>query len=116
MSEEKEDIVEEDPFSPPMEKQMKTSTDDLILTIIKELKISYPNEIASHTGFTQQTVLARLAFMRVHGLVERVNIGKHPPEDLKARLPQLWEVGLKGAQIRRCAWHRVKEDGESKKE
>lgn len=104
-----------DPFSPPPEKLVVSSTDDLILAIIKELKISYPNEIAAHTGFSQQTVLARLAYLRVHGVVEKIALGRSPPADLEARLSGLWEAGLKGAQLKRCAWHRLVDHGESEK-
>ena len=95
---------------------MKTDVDEQILTIIREFKISYPNEIAAQTGFSQQTVLSRLAHMRVLGLVERVVLQERPPEDLAARLPYFWSQGLKGAQLRRCAWHRLVNDGKSKAE
>jgi len=95
---------------------VKTDVDEQILTIIREFKISYPNEIAAQTGFSQQTVLSRLAHMRVLGLVERVVLQERPPEDLAARLPYFWSQGLKGAQLRRCAWHRLVNDGKSKAE
>jgi len=108
-------VAGSDPYSPPCDKLVKTSTDDLILAVLRELKISYPNEIAAQTGFSQQTVLARLAYLRVHGEVERVMLGRSPPDDLLARLDALWEVGLKGPQLKRCAWHRlVVHDAEEK--
>jgi DNA-binding transcriptional ArsR family regulator len=110
------DEVEVDPYSPPSDKLAKTSTDDLIIEVLRELKISYPNEIAAQTGYSQQTVLARLAYLRVHGIVERVPLGRSPPDELKARFPQLWELGLKGPRIKMCAWHRLVDHGESKKE
>jgi DNA-binding transcriptional ArsR family regulator len=106
--------MEEDPYSPPSDKLAKTSADDLIIEVLRELKISYPNEIAAQTGYSQQTVLARLAYLRVHGVVERVPLGRSPPDDLKARFPQLWEVGMKGARIKMCAWHRLVVHGEDK--
>jgi len=112
-----ENIIEKpvDLFSPPSEKLVKSSTDDLILLVLRELKISYPNEIAAQTGFSQQTVLSRLAYLRVHGVVERVELGSSPPEDLAKRLPSLWGLGLKGPQLRRCAWHRLVVKDEPKK-
>jgi len=107
--------VEGDPYSPPSDKLVKSSTDELIMEVLKELKISYPNEIAAQTGFSQQTVLARLAYLRVHGVVERVVLGRSPPDDLLRRLSQLWEVGLKGPRLKMCAWHRLVDDGEEEK-
>ena len=95
---------------------MRTSTDDLILSVLRELKISYPNELAAQTGFSQQTVLARLAYLRVHGRVERVAIERSPPADLQERLPYFWNQGLKAAQLRRCAWHRIVDHGSEAKE
>ena len=106
--------LEADPYSPPSERLVKTSTDDLIIEVLRELKISYPNEIAAQTGYSQQTVLARLAFLRVHGVVERVMLGRSPPDELKARFNELWELGLKGARIKMCAWHRLVDDGKGK--
>ena len=116
MEREKIVVDKSDPFSPPKERLVRTSTDDLILSVLRELKISYPNELAAQTGFSQQTVLSRLAHMRVLGLVERVVLQERPPEDLAARLPFFWSQGLKGAQLRRCAWHRLVNDGKSKAE
>ncbi len=110
------DDAEVDPYSPPSDRLAKTGTDDLIIQVIRGLKISYPNEIAAQTGFSQQTVLARLAYLRVHGVVERVPLGRSPPDDLKARFAELWELGLKGPRIKLCAWHRLVDDGKGKKE
>jgi DNA-binding Lrp family transcriptional regulator len=107
--------VEGDPYSPPSDKLVKSSTDELIMNVLREFKISYPNEIAAQTGFSQQTVLARLAYLRVHGEVERVVLGRSPPDELQARLSQLWELGLKGPRIKMCAWHRLVEHGEGEK-
>ena len=115
MNKDQRRLVQSDPFNPPAETQVITGTDEQILSILRELKISYPNELAAWTGFSQQTVLARLAFMRVHGQVEKVEIGHSPPDDLAARLPQFWKQGLKGAQLRRCAWHRIVDHGAEEK-
>jgi DNA-binding transcriptional ArsR family regulator len=98
---------EVDQYSPPSEKLVKSTTDDLILDVLREFKISYPNEIAAQTGYSQQTILARLAYLRAHGVVERVMLGRSPPDDLVKRFPQLWELGLKGSRIKMCAWHRL---------
>jgi len=94
----------------------RLDTDEEILRVIREFKISYPNEIVMHTGFSQQTVLSRLGYMKVQGILERVILGVRPPDDLKERLPFLFSQGLKGNTLRRMSWYRIVDHGSEAKE
>jgi hypothetical protein len=84
--------------------------------VIDEFKITYPNEIVAHTGISQQTVLGRLGYLRNQGVIERVQLGSRPTDDMKARLPMLWDQGLKGATLKRMSWYRRVDHGKGKKE
>lgn len=95
--------------------RMKLDTDEEILRVLREFKISYPNEIVMHTGFSQQTVLSRLGFMKIQGIVERVVLGMRCPDDLKERLPFLFSQGLKGNTLRRMSWYRIVDHGAEEK-
>jgi len=115
MIEQKEIVEKEDWWNPPVEKAGKKTTDEAILRVLKDLKISYPNEIVSHTGISLQTVLGRLGWLRSQGLVERVEILRWCPDELKARLQSLWAMGLKGGTIKRMSWYRLVVKDEPKK-
>lgn len=100
--------------TPPDERKEKLKTDEMILETIRELKITYPAEIVGMTGLSRQTIFDRLHYLRTHGKIERVILQRSPPADLEARLPQLWDLGLRSAMIKRMTWYRlseVKEDG-----
>jgi hypothetical protein len=101
---------------PPVDPSAKLNTDGEILRVIREFKVSYPAEVVVNTGFSQQTVLSRLGFLKVQGVIERVEIGMRCPEDLKARLPGLWAAGLKGATLRRMSWYRLVDHGKGEEE
>lgn len=94
---------------PPEDQQRRLDTDERILEVFKDLKISYPAEIVGETGLSRVTVYDRLRFLRHQGKLERVKIGMSPPDELRRRLPELWEMGLKGSMIKRMSWYRVAE-------
>ena len=83
--------------------------------MIDEFKITYPNEIVTHTGISQQTVLGRLGYLRNQGVIERVVLGLRPSDEFKARLPGLWDQGLKGKMLKRMSWYRRVDHGKSEK-
>ena len=105
-----------DDWNPPSDKPGRGSSDAEILRVIDDLKITYPNEIVTHTGISQQTVLGRLGFLKNQGVIERVIMGDRPPDDLRARFPELWAAGLKGNTLRRMSWYRrVQHEAAAKK-
>lgn len=112
----KEIVEAGDEWSPPADKPGKSSSDAEILRVIDEFKIAYPNEIVAHTGISQQTVLGRLGYLRNQGVIERVVLGLRPSDEFKARLPGLWDQGLKGATLKRMSWYRrVDREADKKK-
>jgi len=115
MGEQKNIIEAEDWWNPPGDTAGKKTSDEEILRVLKELKVSYPSEIVSRTGISLQTVLGRLGWLRTQGIVERVEITRWCPDDLKARLPELWALGLKGGTIRRMSWYRLVDHEADKK-
>jgi DNA-binding transcriptional ArsR family regulator len=106
MVEQKKIVEADDGWSPPCDEPGKSSTDAEILRVIDDLKITYPNEIVMHTGISQQTILGRLGYLRNMGVIERVPLGIRPEDDMKARLPGLWDLGLKGKTLKRMSWYR----------
>lgn len=115
MNEQKEIVEAEDWWNPPGKSAGKKTTDDEILRVLKELKVSYPSEIVANTGISLQTILGRLGWLKTQGLIERVEIERWCPDDLKARLPKLWNLGLKGGTIKRMSWYRVVDNGAEEK-
>lgn len=100
-----------DEWLPPEDRGKKQATDVLILRAIGELGIAYPAEIVGETGVNRQTVFDRLCRLRHEGLVEKVVLGREPPEVMKKRLPVLWEQGIKGNLLKRMSWYVVTEEG-----
>jgi len=96
--------------------KVRLDVDEEILRVLRDLKVSYPNEIVMHTGFSQQTILSRLGYMKIHGTVERLVLGVRCPDDLKERLPFLFSQGLKGNTLRRMSWYRIVDHGTEAKE
>jgi DNA-binding Lrp family transcriptional regulator len=83
--------------------------------VVDDLKITYPSEVTQHTGLSAPTVLARLGYMKNQGILERVSMRQGCPDDLKARLPDLWAWGLKGDTLKRMSWYRrVKHEADKK--
>jgi hypothetical protein len=101
--------VVEDWTLPPGDRKSRASTDESILNVLRDLKISYPAEIVGFTGFSRQTVFDRLFYLKTRGIVEKVRLGNKAPPDIKARLPDLWDQGIKGASLKRMSWYRIKE-------
>jgi hypothetical protein len=97
----------EDWMSPVDDRVKQTSSDNSILLAIKEVGIAYPAEIVGMTGLSRQTVFDRLCYLRTQGVIERVVLGRSPPEDMLVRLPALFELGVKGATLKRMSWYRI---------
>jgi hypothetical protein len=110
-------VLETEAWMNPADERVKASrSDDSILLAIKEVGVAYPAEIVGMTGLSRQTVFDRLCYLKTQGVIERVILGHSPPDDMKARLPLLFEMGIKGALLKRMSWYRlVKHEADKKK-
>lgn len=108
-----EDVLME--LTPPGELVEKAGIDRSILESISMRKISYPAEIVGDTGINRQTVFDHLRFLERSGKVKRVLLARFVPDEMKERLPELWELGLKGKMIKRMTWYTLVNGDESKK-
>jgi predicted transcriptional regulator len=110
------DLEIEDWMNPVDDRVKATSSDNSILLAIKEVGIAYPAEIVGLTGLSRQTVFDRLCYLKAQGVIERVALGRSPDPDMAARLPRLFELGIKGAMLKRMSWYRVvKHEADKKK-
>lgn len=108
-----EDKVLEE-LTPPLERGIKLNVDTSILEAVAERGISYPSEIVGDTGISRQTAYDHIRHLEKTGKLERIFMHKHVPDELKARLSELWDMGLKGNALKRMSWYRVKEGKKSK--
>lgn len=108
-----EDIVGE--LTPPEDKRRIENVDNSILEAIEERGISYPAEIVGDTGISRQTVFDHLRHLCHDGKIERVMLRKHVPDDLKKRLQELWDIGMKGGMIKHMSWYRLSVTHKEKK-
>jgi len=111
-------MVEDDVLSeltPPKERFEAASVDASILEAVEMRKISYPAEIVGDTGVNRQTVFDHIRGLVRVGRLQRVFLQRSVPEEMKERLNELWEMGLKGAMIKRMSWYVVVKDGKGKK-
>jgi hypothetical protein len=102
-------------LTPPKERFEAASVDASIIDAVQMRKISYPAEIVGDTGINRQTVFDHVRGLVRSGRLERVFLQRTVPDEMKERLTELWEMGLKGAMIKRMSWYRVVSDGKSKK-
>jgi hypothetical protein len=102
-------------LTPPGERFKSAGVDASILEAVELRKISYPAEIVGDTGVNRQTVFDHIRGLVKAGRLERVFLQRTVPEIMKNRLPELWEMGLKGAMIKRMSWYRVVDHGKGKK-
>lgn len=105
-------ILEE--LTPPGERHIKADVDASILEAVAERKISYPSEIVGDTGINRQTVYDHIRHLAKEGKLERIFMHKFVPEELKGRLHEFWDMGLKGNALKRMSWYRVKDGKEGK--
>lgn len=92
---------------PPEEKRKEAGIDTSIIEAVRDRKISYPAEIVGDTGINRQTCFDHIRHLAKKGTLERVTMKMHVPDELKARLQELWDMGLKGGMIKRMSWYRV---------
>lgn len=102
-------------LTPPKERFEAASVDASILEAVEMRRISYPAEIVGDTGVNRQTVFDHVRKLVREGRLERVFLQRSVPDEMKDRLPELWEMGLKGQMIKRMSWYRVVADGKGKK-
>ena len=101
-------------LTPPGERKAEKNIDKSILESIEDRKITYPAEVVGDTGINRQTVFDRLRYLSKEGKIERVALRRKVPDELKGRLEELWDLGLKGQMIRRMSWYKLndlKEEG-----
>jgi len=96
-------------LTPPGERNIKANVDTSILDAIAERKISYPSEIVGDTGISRQTCYDHIRHLAKEGKLERIFMHRNVPEELTGRLEEFWSMGLKGNQLKRMSWYRVKE-------
>ena len=109
-------IVSIDDWTRPKDElQCISNNDELILKAIKEAGITYPAEIVGMTGLSRQTIFDRLCFLKTQGIIERVTLGREPPEKMKPRLTYLFEQGIKGKLLKRISWYQLVEHETGKK-
>jgi len=107
MDEEK--ILEE--LTPPEERKRFHNVNRCILEAVAKRGISYPSEIVGDTELSRQTVFDHIRILTNRGKLVRVSLKDGIPDDLRNRLLELWERGLKGGMLRRMSWYRVKKEG-----
>lgn len=100
-------------LTPPGELVEKSSIDRSILDAVRQRKISYPAEIVGDTGINRQTVFDHVRMLERQGKLKRVLLHQFVPDEMKARLQELWDLGLKGKMIKRMSWYVVSSDGKS---
>jgi predicted DNA-binding protein YlxM (UPF0122 family) len=96
-----------DELTPPEEKREHGKIDASIIEVVKDRKISYPAEIAGDTGISRQTCFDHIRHLAKQGKLERVSMRMFVPDELKERLQELWDMGLKGGMIKRMSWYRI---------
>lgn len=94
-------------LTPPGERHLKADVDASILEAIAERKISYPSEIVGDTGINRQTVYDHIRHLAKEGKLEKIFMRLYVPEELKERLQEFWDMGLKGNALKRMSWYRV---------
>lgn len=100
---------------PPEERRQKMSNETRVYESIKERGVTYPNEIMEDTAMGRQVIYDHLRILKGKGKIEKIVFGEYPPDDVKARLPDLWAQGIKGGAIRRMSWYRlIKDNGDEK--
>lgn len=96
---------------PPEDRILKQKTEELILEVIKDKKISYPAEICGETGLSRTTVFDKLSYMKTQGKLLKINLtNMKPPKELLDRRASLWTDGIKGDMIRRMSWYMINPD------
>lgn len=94
-------------LTPPKERFEAASVDASILEAVATRKISYPAEIVGDTGVNRQTVFDHVRMLERQGRLTRVFLHRSVPDEMKERLPELWELGLKGKMLKRMTWYVV---------
>jgi len=94
-------------LTPPGEREELKNVDASIIEAVAERKISYPAEIVGDTGINRQTVFDHIRWLAKEGKLERVCMKQFVPDELKGRLQELWDCGLKGGMIKRMTWYKV---------
>jgi predicted ArsR family transcriptional regulator len=103
-----------DELTPPEDRIKSVGVDKSILEAVAERKISYPAEIVGDTGINRQTVFDHVRQLVKAGKLERVYLHNSVPDVMKGRISELWEMGLKGAMIRRMSWYKLVDDDRKK--